>query len=342
MKFAIKVYPETIWGPDYQGNFDLLLDQIVALGIDTIITPAFQGSRLFFPENPDEPKVGWNILPLQEKCQERQLGFIPEFPVFNDPDASDRLPQFRPVSLYGKTDIPASWYRPMCPSNEKYRQYRIDLIYKALHTFKPRLISLNFLQYPYLPGIFDFEDAETSLPLFCYCDFCKQQYQAYSGHTNPLENIMDWFLFRSENITLVQILLAEEIERSGLNTSTIVQIPSVASDMPVEYLRRVCGQDLTQWRGLAQIISPHVHVHQFNFAPSDVTNYLAALKLFEEMKMMPEIDLPLIADQESQEAVGQWLGEFQKQNYPVISIFHWGLLAKNEVLQQAIKSFARP
>ena len=343
MLFALKIYPQTIWGEAFQGNFEKLLDVISKLGISNIITPVFQGSRLFFPEiNSDTPfDEKWNLLLFKKLCQERNIGFIPEFPVFHDPDTYERVQQYRPVSIRGEYEFPSSWYKPICPSNEQYRQYRLNLIFQALETFNPYLLNLDFLHYPYQPDIKAFEENGASLPMYCYCDFCRYQFLDYSGHANPLEDIDGWYGFRSENITLIPILIKEELEKKGAKSNIMIQLPPVTSPLMVEKLRRLAGQDLNQWRGLVDILSPQIHLFQFGDNLEWSFNYVEEILNFSDLRIMPEIDLPGASfDQEQLKVLKAAFSHFSKLGISAMSLFHAEMLFKSEKLQDLIKSFS--
>ena len=341
MIFALKLYPQTIWGNRYNGNFRMLLDHIASLNIQSIIVPVFQGSRLFFPESGKSTMDRWNLVDFQRLAREYKIVLIPEFPVFHDPDTYQTIPQYRPVSLKGDTNFPSSWYRPVCPSNPHYRQYRLDLIYQAIDRFEPRIISLDFLHYPYLPGPEGFDEDGTSLPQYCYCDFCRYQYLDFSGKSNPLDDIESWFLFRCENITLIPVSIAEHLEKRTASTSVLIQLPVVSTPFFLERLRRLSGQDLSQWRGLVDVVSPHFHVFHLNLNTEFLQDVLEEIREMHDMKILPEIDFPPDSfTKEHEDIVRETLRIFADKNIEVVSLFHANLVLQNEPIRKMLAEFS--
>ena len=339
MLYSLKLYPNTIWGSPFGGDFSKLISEFVRLNIHSITVPVFQGSRVFYPTEGDIENSNWDLNQFKEACHENEIAFIPEFPVFHDPDTYESVPQYRPVSLKGEKEFPSDWYKPICPSNEPYRNYRMQLIREAIKIFDPVLISLEFLHYPYLPDIQAFDQDGTALPNYCYCDFCRYQFLDYSGKPNPLEAIEDWFLFRAENVTLIPILIAEEFEKTGRDSKMIVQIPPASPPHVLEKLRRSTGQYVQQWRGLVEIISPQFHLFQFGLNLQWIREVMNEFKQLDNLRIIPEIDLPTKADPDELARLREVLTYFREQQCEVISLFHAGPLLQDESLQELLAAF---
>ncbi|MDQ7062694.1 MAG: hypothetical protein Q9P90_00440 [candidate division KSB1 bacterium] len=340
MLFTLKLYPNTIWGKHFIGNFNLILNHLQQLRIRSIIVPVFQGSRLFFPVEGGSENGEWDLTKFQHQCHDHNIAFIPEFPVFHDPDTFDTIPQYRPVNLRGKAEFPSSWYKPICPSNEPYRNYRIQLIRDAIKTFDPLLVSLEFLHYPYLPEIQAFDKDGTALPNYCYCDFCRYQFLDYSGKPNPLDAIDDWFQFRAENVTLIPILIAEEFEKTGKNGNMLVQIPPITPPQVLEKLRRSTGQYLKQWSGLVEVISPQFHLFQFDISLQWIESMMSEFKQLQKVRVIPEIDLPAKATPEDLKRLEEALNYFVEQQCDVVSLFHAEPLFNQKLVQKILEKFA--
>ena len=340
MLFMLKLYPNTIWGQHFAGNFGLILDHLQQHRIHSVIVPVFQGSRVFFPMAGDADNTEWDLTKFKNQCHDHDIAFIPEFPVFHDPDTYDTVPQYRPVNLKGKAEFPSSWYKPICPSNEPYRNYRLQLIRDAIKVFDPILVSLEFLHYPYLPEIQAFDEDGTALPNYCYCDFCRYQFLDYSGKPNPLDAIDDWFLFRAENVTLIPVLIAEEFEKTGKNGNMLVQIPPISPPHVLEKLRRSTGQYLEQWRGLVEVISPQFHLFQFGISLDWIRSMMVEFKQLEKMRVIPEIDLPAKATPEDLKRLEDTLNYFEEQQCEVVSLFHAEPLFEQKPVQEILEKFA--
>ncbi len=343
MTFSTKLYPNTIWGDHYQGDFHRLISDIRAAGISSVITPVFQGSRVFFHTEQDETPSPWDLRVFRDACQEQGLAFIPEFPLFHDPDTFDNIAQYRPVDTRGSAAIPQDWYKPICPSNEPYRTYRLDLIFKAIHELEPAVISLDFLHYPYFPGSDQYQQNPVNLPDFCYCDFCLYQYRDFSGVPNPQDDVEQWFLWRSENITLIPILITEHAEKQGMNLKIMAQMPSAPSQEYLEYLRRITGQDPRQWRDILHILSPNLHLNRFNVGPSWGLDIMENIRKHhgQDFAIMPEVDLPFVFDASEQDSrTGVLLESLKNTGTPAVTLFSWDLLRGDQGMIDKITSLA--
>lgn len=341
MIFSVKLFPNTIWGSTYQGDLRLLVDEIQTSGVQNIVVPMFQGSRLFFPEDPENASAAFNLLQLQRACHEAGIGFIPQAPVFQDPDTWENIQQYRPIDLQGQTTIPVSWYRPICPTNENYQKYRLDQIIQGMNAFQSPWLSLDFLHYPYLARLAEFEADPTALPKFCYCDFCRYNFLDYSGRANPLEDIEGWYNSRAEKITIVPVLLVEEFEKLGRKVQMIVELPPAAVPGAVENLRRLAGMDPVQWRGLIGVLSPHLHFYQLGESWRWGEDYLRELLEFGSFKIIPELDLPgRGASYNEIENLQQFIENLQTLEIEAITLFHWDLLTGNKAAIDLIKQFS--
>ncbi len=343
MTFSVKLYPNTIWGDQYRGDYQRIIADIRRAGISSVIVPAFQGSRVFFLTEQDEAPSPWDLRIFRDACAEQGLAFIPEFPMFHDPDTFDSIPQYRPVDIRGNASAAQEWYKPICPSNEPYRNYRTDLIYKAMRALEPAMISLDFLHFPYFPGSEQYRQDPASLPDFCYCDFCLYQFRDFSGVPNPQDDVERWYLWRSETITLIPILIAEYAEKHGMNLKIMAQTPAAPSQEYLEYVRRITGQDLRQWREIVHVISPNLHLNRFNVGPSWGLEIMENIKRNQgqDFALMPEIDLPLVFDaSEQDDRSGVLLESLKNSGTAAVSLFSWDLLRNNQTLLDRITALA--
>ncbi len=333
MNLATKLYPQTIFGEKYQGNFERLLAEIAAAGINTVITPVFQGSRLFFPDEKNGIDPQWNLLLLQGKCRETGIAFIPEFPLFHDPDTFDNIEQYRPVNAAGDHVQAGEWYRPICPSNTSYLQYRLASLFQAIACFDPAIISLDFIHYPYLAGHTAFQPATKSLPEFCYCDFCRTKFQEFSGQME-VEKFPDyWFQFRQATITYVLVLIAEEIERLGRQTKLMVQLPAIDAPGSVNNLQQVTGIDIEQWHNIVDILSPHLYTHQLSGKNEWAQIFLNETQAVSQAQIIPELDVPFYAvEAEENMQVGELIEDIRLSGFAAMSLYHWELLSENDIL----------
>ncbi|MCB9504211.1 MAG: hypothetical protein H6696_19985 [Deferribacteres bacterium] len=334
MNIATKLYPQTIWGENYQGNFDDIINDILEAGINTIIAPVLQGSRYLFPiENQSSPGK-WNMVDFQAKCQARGIAFVPEFPLFHDPDTFKNIPQYRPVNKNGDYLTPQNWYHPICPSNTEYMKYRLNFLFEAIEVFDPAIISLDFLQFPYLPGHPLYSTGTSGLPEFCYCDFCKAKFQEFSGQNEPEKYPAFWLEFRQETITYVPVLIAEEIERRGRQTKILAQLPSVPSPGSNTNLQFNTGINFEQWNNIVDVVSPHLYTHQINAENEWALTFFEEIRQTTAMHIIPELDVPFYSvEPEENLQIGELIEYLRDMDIAAISLYHWELLMDNDILR---------
>ncbi len=291
MNFAVKVYPRTIWGERYRGNFDQLTDEIVAAGIQNLIVPAFQGARIFFAQQFDQEPNPWSLLPLREQCAQKQLGFALEFPIFNDRDTFDRLPELRPQSPDGATYPEDFWYRPICPSRRDYVQHRLHLIEGAIVNLNPALALINFMWWPFLPSTERWDEMGSQVSPHCFCAACRQAFFERTGLVNPLQDIEAWFDFRAERMNEVLADIEELSNHSKARPSLLLELPPVAAPHFGERLLRLTGLHLAAARKLVGALSPQLFYNEYGQSPAWPLAVLDELAAYD-FSLFPQIDFP--------------------------------------------------
>ncbi|MCG3120831.1 MAG: hypothetical protein ALAOOOJD_03720 [bacterium] len=335
MNFAVKVYPRTIWGERYHGNFDQLTDEIAAAGIQNLIVPAFQGARIFFAQQFDPEPNPWSLLPLRELCAQKQLGFAVEFPIFNDRDTFDRIPAFRPQSPDGQTYPPDFWYRPICPSHLDFNQHRLHLIEGATANLKPALALINFLWCPFLPrpafdtaetrsGTETWEEMGSRVPMFCVCPACRQNFTEVTGLANPLQDIEAWFAFRSEQIINVLADIEEVSQQSPAAPSLLLELPPIATPHFAERLRRLTGIHLEAIRRLSSALSPQLFYNEHGQSPAWPLAVLDELAAYD-FSLFPQLDFPELTafSEDNLHEFVFLLQSLETRKIGALSLFHW-------------------
>ena len=324
MNFAVKVYPRTIWGERYHGNFDQLTDEIATAGIQNLIVPAFQGARIFFAQQFDPEPNPWSLLPLREQCAQKQLGFALEFPILNDRDTFDRIPQFRPQSPDGKTYPEEFWYRPICPSHFDYNQHRVHLIEGAIANLKPALALVNFLWCPFLPAAEAWAEMGSQVPTFCMCLACRQEFFERAGLANPLQDIEAWFAFRCEQMINFLADIEEASRQSKAAPSLLLELPPVATPHFAERLRRLTGVHLTAIQKLVTAVSPQLFLNEHSQPPTWPLAVLDELAAYH-FSLFPQLDFPdltAFTEDHLHEFVFL-LQSFETRKIGAVALFHW-------------------
>jgi hypothetical protein len=341
LNFAVKIYPRTIWGERYHGNFDQLTDEVAASGIQNIIVPAFQGARIFFSQQFDQESNPWSLLPLRQLCAKKNLGFAVEFPIFNDRDTFDRMPEFRPQMPDGKTYPDDAWYRPICPSHPEFNQHRLHLIEGALAHLNPALALINFLWLPYLPVTENWKEMGSQLPSFCLCPNCRQGFYEHTGLINPLQDVEAWFAFRAHQICEVLADIEEASNRLKAPPSLILELPPVAELHYGERLRRLTGLHLVAVRKFVSVLSPQFFYNEYGQPPSWPLAAINELAAFD-FSLFPQIDFPPLTafSEDHLHELIFLLQAFETCKIGAVTLFHWENIVALPQILHIIEQFS--
>ena len=341
LNFSVKVYPQIIWGDKYQANYPALVDDLSKAGISNLIVPAFQGSRIFFSQEVDATPNPWDLRQLRTACQDRQIGFAVEFPVFHDRDAFDKFAELQPRSPSGEVYETAGWYRPVCPSNEGYAQHRLHLIQGALRALQPSLALLNFLWYPYWPVRGGWPKLGSQASTFCFCDNCRHRFTEQTGLQNAAQDVEAWFAFRS-NVLADHLADIEELTQAlPAPPVLIAELPPVPTPHAAERLRRLTGIHLVAWRRLASVISPQLFYNECGQPLQWAVEVLDELKAFE-YSIFPQIDLPPASSfkTEMRAELHAFLKSIEALGIGAIVIHSWNTLHELPELVELFASFS--
>lgn len=340
INFSVKIYPQVIWGEKYRGNFESLVDDLVKAGISNIVVPAFQGSRIFFSQPMDSSGNSWSLLPLKKLCQERELGFAIELPLFHDRDSFEKIDELRPRSPTGESYPESGWYRPVCPSNENYAQHRLHLIHGAMNYFEPALVILNFLWYPYWPLGLDWELLGSQVPSFCFCNACKTRFSETTGLLNAAQDVEAWFAFRANMLADFLAEIEEGTQSLKTPPSLIVEVPPAPAPHFAERLRRLTGIHLLAWRNLVQVISPQFFYNECGRPLAWAFEVIKELQSFE-YSLFPQIDLPPAPSykQEMRAELHAFLQSMESSGIGAVMLYSWDTLHSLPEVVRLIANF---
>jgi hypothetical protein len=341
VNFAVKIYPRTIWGERYNGNFDRLTEDIVEAGIQNVIVPAFQGARIFFSQQFDQEPNPWSLIPLQRLCGQKHLGFAVEFPIFNDRDTFERLPDLRPQMPDGTSYPTDSWYRPICPSRLEFNQHRLHLVEGAIANLNPALILVNFLWHPFLPIQEPWQEMGGRVPSFCLCPSCRQDFFEHTGLINPLQDIEAWFAFRADQICDFLANLDEISKQAKTRPSLLLELPPVAAPHFGERLRRLTGLHLLALRKLVNVLAPQFFYNEYGQPPSWPLAVIDELAAYD-YSLFPQIDFPDITtfSEDHLHELVFLLQAFEVRKIGATTLFHWENIVNLPQVLNIIQQFS--
>lgn len=327
MNFSAKVYPQTIWGEKYEGNFEALMDDIAKASISNIVVPAFQGSRIFFSQPLDDSNNPWSLLPLKKACEERGVGFAIELPFFHDRDSFEKFEFLKPKTPDAQTYSPVDWYRPICPSNDAYVQRRLQFCQEAMQFLEPSLVTVNFLWYPYWPSGQEWDTLGTQAPSYCFCDSCRSRFTADTGLFNAAQDVEAWFAFRSNILSEILADLEEQTLNVKSPPSLILEIPPAPTPYLAERMRRLTGIHLGAWKNLVQVIAPQLFYNECGQSFEWACAAIDELRDFG-YSLFPQIDLSngVQDEKEMQAGLHAFLDTLESAGIGALTIHSWETL----------------
>ena len=143
--------------------------------------------------------VNWKA--INEKVMERAgnegLKVFAEFPVLNGKGYVDNHPEAWAIDSYGKKVESASWFMGVCPTEPRFREYRMNELRVLLQKF-----DLDGIWMDYLHWHAQFEEPEPILPETCFCEKCIRAFESATSIDVPDFSTADqaaWILTRHDS-----------------------------------------------------------------------------------------------------------------------------------------------
>jgi hypothetical protein len=113
---------------------------------------------------------------VKRSRSEGQRVFV-EFPVLIGGSYIKDHPEAWAIDRFGKKVEPAGWFMGVCPTDPKFRAYRISQLESLLEQYDVDGVFLDYFHWHA-----QFEDPNPILPETCFCEKCINAFEAYSGH----------------------------------------------------------------------------------------------------------------------------------------------------------------
>ena len=143
--------------------------------------------------------VNWKA--INEKMMERAgnegLKVFAEFPALNGKGYVDKHPEAWAIDSYGKKVESASWFLGVCPTEPRFREYRMNELRVLLQKF-----DLDGIWMDYLHWHAQFEEPEPILPETCFCEKCIRAFESATSIDVPDFSTADqaaWILTRHDS-----------------------------------------------------------------------------------------------------------------------------------------------
>ncbi len=113
---------------------------------------------------------------MVNRAKSEGLMVFAEFATLNGKNYVETHPEAWAINQNGEKVLAASWFMGVCPTEPRFRQYRIDQLQDLLLKY-----DLNGVWLDYLHWHAQFEEPDPILPETCFCDHCLDGFSKYSG-----------------------------------------------------------------------------------------------------------------------------------------------------------------
>ena len=133
---------------------------------------------------------------MMERARKEGLKVFAEFATLNGKGYVEDHPEAWAIDSSGNKVQPASWFMGVCPTEPRFRQYRMTELRELLKKFDIDGVWLDYLHWHA-----QFEEPEPILPETCFCENCLTAFQASAGITVQGRNVSEkakWILDNNE------------------------------------------------------------------------------------------------------------------------------------------------
>ncbi len=264
---GIKLYFDHLPESFQQDEFRELIKRIIFFEFNAVFTPAYEGANAYYQSELLE-NTGLDLQKFKHELLKEEIEFGIICPVFHDPHAFREIPYIQPVDQFGSKEQ-NTWQKFVCPSNEEYRNYKINIIVEAIEKLTPDYVCLDFIRFPIHWEMVSKNEYQNVIRNFCFCKNCIKNFIQYSKidtgdnqniteliSTDYKELFAEWKTFQ---ITSFVSNLKNRIRTSENKIKIIVQtIPW----LPKEFngaIKNIAGQDVKALSEIADFISPMIY-----------------------------------------------------------------------------------
>lgn len=328
---GVKVYPdERITKEIYNDDYFRIINDIKNEGYNTIFSPGFLSYTTNFPatlKNNDSVLI--KTKNFSDLVKSNKLKFALIIPVFHDP-ASVMAPKLVSVDQNGNSDY-ESWQKFVCPSNEEYRNYKLNYIQTVVKQIRPDIISLDFIRYPV-----DWElikDNNNYVRNFCFCKRCltifsnnfnlnnNEEFQSAESKTILIEKYYSKE-FTQMKCSLITSFVAEVKEIvnhfSPLTKINLHIVPWFESDYE-NGLQRIAGQNLSVLSFYVDYFSPMSYHKMLNRDESFIMALSDEIRIRTGKKILSGLEITSENDSNIKSKIDS--AGFGRVD------FHWGIIA---------------
>jgi hypothetical protein len=296
----------------YKNNYQKIIFEAKETGFNVLFTTAYEGKESFYQSS----ILNWknksiDLKNIRKMAKENGLKFAAICQVFFDPDYADERPDLIPVDSKGNNKY-VNWQKMVCPSDSKYRSYKLNIIKEVLEELKPDIISLDFIRYPSTWEMYKIKDNQDSLREFCYCKRCLMKFTKTMGIKIPrnLKVLQDtsswinknyhleWTKFKCRLITdfikNVKVLL-----KSYENVKLAVHILPWKTEVFNNALIEIAAQDIGNIARYSDYLSPMIYHKLIGAEPEYISGIVNEMSgKIKKKIILPGLQIQKIGNEE--------------------------------------------
>jgi len=184
---GVKLYLNQNGLHERYSSYDMLTDELVTAGVNTVFTTVYEGRTAFYDTRtfPNRDRR-IDMRQLRERLQSRDIRCGAICQIFYDADTLAARPDLVPIDQHGDGTF-VNWQKLVCPSDREYRDYKLSIVKEVATTVRPDVVSLDFMRFPTTWEIIPPEAKTQEIRNFCFCDRCLTGFQKDSGVAIPAD-----------------------------------------------------------------------------------------------------------------------------------------------------------
>ncbi len=274
-------------------------------------------------------------------------------PVFYAPEELEKDSSLFSITNQGK-QAQKEWVKFACPSNESFRQKKIDFITDFVKQNNPDVISLDFIRhFAYWEKIYP-DMLSDSLPNTCFDSRCLNHFQAETGISIPddlttveifswithnhFETWVDW---KSNLITSMVEEIVTEVKKVDVDIEVNIHaVPWRQKDYDGAIIS-VVGQDFTSLSKYADYISPMTYSHMVKRKPGWIHSVVQDIANISSAKILPsiQVDIAYLSDTFTVEEFKQCLDASLLSPSVGVVFWNWDALYDDKEKLEVVKNY---
>lgn len=270
-----------------------------------VFLPVFEGDLSFYKSDIfKKTDTAFPLIDFRNELRKNYITFAAVCQVFFDASIIEKGKNLLPIDQNGNSHY-VNWQKLVCPTDSIYRKNKLDIIKEVLLKLKPDILSLDFIRYPTVWEITDFNTVKDSLRNFCFCERCILKFSEIIHF--DLENMSDkkmsipeiilrdysseWAKFKSKNITDFVKDVKEIILSINPKIKLALHLVPWSEDKLDNAIYWLAGQDIISLAEYVDIFSPMVYIEMIGEKPEYIKKLTQELKSKTQKDILPSVQI---------------------------------------------------